>query len=320
MAKAISREDVINGYALLLGRAPTSEEIEADLARAEDLWTWISRIAASREAERYQLDRLSAIHMEQPERQRIEVEVAGETIATLLRHIEGVWSRLGDSAPYWSVLSAEEYREDCLTAAKVEEFYRSGADDVARFEAICRRNDIAIDHNRTVLELGCGLGRIGEHFARRYRHYIGVDISPTHLQRARRRFGEQSIANATLLPLADFLAQSPSFDVFYSFLTLQHSPPPVMFHLLRQCLARLRPGGCAFFQLPCDLYDYEFRVADYLCEIETDPDGEMEMHALPQRHVFRALTECQVTPLEIIPWPCIEPIGFSYVFIGQKNR
>jgi SAM-dependent methyltransferase len=320
MPKAISREDVINGYALLLGRSPADEEIEAHLAQGEDLWTWISRIAASEDARRYQYDRLSSVQMQQFERPPPEVEVSGEAIRTLLRHVGRVWSRLGDRDPYWSVLSDEKYRGHAVTAAEIEEFYCSGAGDVADLEAVCRSNEIVIDRDCTILELGCGLGRIGEHFARRYRRYIGVDISPAHLRRARQRFNDRSIDNATLLPLADFLADPPRFDVFYSLLTLQHSPPPVIFHLLQQCLARLRPGGCAFFQLPCHLFDYEFRLADYLSEIGTDPDGDMEMHALPQRYVFRAFAASRVIPLDVVPWPRIGPIGLSYAFLGRKRQ
>jgi SAM-dependent methyltransferase len=318
MSSLICRDDIIQGYQTFLGRDPETEEvIELFLSKKLDIWSWISIVAGSEEAKRRQLDRLSPAYMERTDPCRIEVDITPEAMQRLLQHVTKAWSRLGESDPYWSVLTAEKYHKNVITGRDLEQFYCSGARDIAELEAACTRNDIVIDHNCTVLDLGCGVGRIGEHFARRYAHYVGVDISPAHLQLARQRFRDQSIKNAKLALLPDFLDDNTSsFDIFYSLITLQHSPPPVIFYQLRHCLTRLRPGGYAFFQVPCQLYGYEFRLMDYLSRIGSCPD--MEMHALPQPHVFRAFAECNVIPIEVLPFPRIGPIGFSYAFLAQK--
>ena len=44
----------------------------------------------------------------------------------------------------------------------------------------------------------------------------------------------------------------------------------------------------------------------------------MEMHALPQAHVFRALAENGLVSVEVIPYPRIGPIGFSFAFLAIK--
>jgi 2-polyprenyl-3-methyl-5-hydroxy-6-metoxy-1,4-benzoquinol methylase len=181
--------------------------------------------------------------------------------------------------------------------------------------AACRRNGIVIDANATLLELGCGVGRVSEHLARHFQRYIGVDLSPSHLQIARQHLSSLGFENVRLLALEEFLEEPPPFDIFYTILTLQHNPPPVTLMLLRTCLSRLRPGGFAFFQLPCHLYNYEFDTAR---PASRPTDGAMEMHALPQAHVFRVLAENGLVPLEVIPYPRIGPIGFSFAFLATK--
>ncbi|HEY1796449.1 MAG TPA: class I SAM-dependent methyltransferase [Stellaceae bacterium] len=46
------------------------------------------------------------------------------------------------------------------------------------------------------MDLGCDVGRVGEHFARAYGGYIGVDITESHLDLTRRRFASLGLTNA----------------------------------------------------------------------------------------------------------------------------
>ena len=90
-----------------------------------------------------------------------------------------------------------------------------------------------------------------------------------------------------------------------------------MYQLLRLFLDKLKPGGYAFFQLPCHIYDYSFDADRYLAG-----EGKyqaMEMHALPQKYVFEAMYRHGLQPIEIWPFPVIGPIGISYVFLARKN-
>ncbi len=180
----------------------------------------------------------------------------------LLHRVEAAWSKLGKEEPYWSVLTDDTFRAETIDDATIEAFYASGAEEVEAFEAACVRNGLPNMRQATVLDLGCGIGRVGEHFARAYDGYIGVDISESHLRPR---------APALRVPGPDQRASDGAerfsgrvagiFDVFFSILSLQHSPPPVMQYLLQLCLERLQPGGYAFFQLPCYLYNYEFRLS-----------------------------------------------------------
>jgi SAM-dependent methyltransferase len=315
----LTRDDVIAAYRRVLGREPESDEVvEQHLAAHKDIWSFVITVIEAEEVRRYQFEHAVALFVAKQEFRRIEVDAPPGATALLLRRVEAAWIKLGKEEPYWSVLTDDNFRAEVMDDPMIEAFYASGAEEVEGFEAACVRNSMPNMRQATVLDLGCGVGRVGEHFARGYDQYIGVDISDTHLDLARQRFEMLGLNNAKLMLLDDFLTAKPEFDIFFSVLSLQHSPPPVMHHLLQICLERLQPGGYAFFQLPCYLHDYEFRLSDYL----SHPEGPeaMEMHALPQARVFRTLAEAGLVAAEVLPFPRIGLIGFSYVFVARKPR
>jgi SAM-dependent methyltransferase len=317
MINTITREDVVEGYRLLLGRDPESEAvIEAYLAEQLTLWPFLKLLAGSSEGVHHAVDYASGYFIKHQGIFDIDVDFSPEERSRLIKNTEEAWLVLGQTDPYWSVLTDNFYRADALTLASREQFYGTGAAEVEVFESACVRNGLKLNRDGTVLDLGCGVGRVGEHFARSYSKYIGVDISTAHLEIARERFSLQRLSNTTLMQLSAFLNTGPDFDILYSVLTLQHNPPPIMLSVLSGCFERLRPGGCAFFQLPCYLYEYEFRHSSYLSRERAD--WGVEMHALPQPYVFRTLAEHGMVPVEVVPYPRIGPIGFSYAFFSHK--
>jgi len=316
----LTRDDVIAAYRRVLGREPESDEVvDQHVAAHKDLWSFVIAVIEAEEVRRYQFEHAVALFVARQEFRRIEVDAPPGATALLLRRVEAAWSKLGKEEPYWSVLTDDNFRTEVMDDAAIGAFYASGIEEVEAFEAACVRNSLPNMRQATVLDLGCGVGRVGEHFAHTYDRYIGVDVSETHLDLARRRFEMLGLNNTKLMLLGDFLAAKPEFDIFFSVLSLQHSPPPVMHHLLQVCLERLQPGGYAFFQLPCYLHNYEFRLSDYLSHPEGPPEV-MEMHALPQARVFRTLAEAGLVTAEVLPFPRIGLIGFSYVFVARKPR
>jgi SAM-dependent methyltransferase len=314
-AGRLTRDQIIEGYRLFFDRDPESEAIiESYIVLDLELWQFLRVLADSAEARRCQVDKGSQLFIEQAN-SPIQAEATPDVLAELMASTKTAWSGLGETDVFWSVLTEDEYRKEAFDETARKAFYGSGEAEFADFAAACRRNGVAIDPGATVLELGCGVGRISEHLARRFQHYIGVDISPSHLRIAGEHLSSLGLENVELLALEDFLKQPPSFDILYTILTLQHNAPPVILMLLRTCLSRLRPGGRAFFQLPCHLYDYDFDAARHAAQ---SPDEGMEMHALPQAHVFRALAENGLVPVEVIPYPRIGPIGFSFAFLAVK--
>ena len=108
----------------------------------------------------------------------------------------------------------------------------------------------------TVLDLGCGIGRVTRYVAPRCREVWAVDISPHMLELARRRLA--GIPNVRFA-LCDgiSLAEPPekSVDVAYSLLTLQHVEREHAFALMREVHRVLKPGALAYFTFPNLLSD-----------------------------------------------------------------
>jgi SAM-dependent methyltransferase len=309
--------DVEACYRIFLGRDCESPTVAAShLSDAPSVWTLIERFRISPEARRQNVYVASEqIHHDQDAR-GVNLALDGAQADALTARVESVWSRYGREEAFFSVLTNPRYLSLTLEDRDVEEFYATGVAEVDRFLAICRRNDVEPQAAWSVLELGCGVARMGEAFARRFASYDGVDISAGHLAIARERLRSRHVANTTLRLLADFLAADDGYDVFYSVIVLQHNPPPIIHRLLEAGLGRLNPGGYAFFQVPCFLYDYQFEAGQYLAE--HDRAEMMEMHALPQRRIFELLARHGLQPVEVSPDGWIGPVGLSYSFLARK--
>jgi SAM-dependent methyltransferase len=134
-----------------------------------------------------------------------------------------------------------------------------GAPDVTRFwdggeEALSLLLDIAgasIEPEHTVLDIGCGLGRLSRAAAGRAQRVLALDVSEEMLSQARElnvhlRNVEWIHGDGhTVEPLPD-----ASVDCCISLVVFQHIPDPaITLGYLREIGRVLRPGGFAAFQL-----------------------------------------------------------------------
>jgi SAM-dependent methyltransferase len=313
-----SHDDVVNCYRLFLGRDPESAEVVAHhLSSKPTIWGLVQAFTTSDEAALFNIDRACAAICGRQDARGVDVHIPDDAAAKLNAHISEVWSKYGRENAFFSVLTNPDYLAKRITDEVKEDFYATGAIDVRFFDEVCQRNAIELPPSRTVLDLGCGVGRIGEHLAQRFESYVGVDISSEHLAIAQRRLHAKKLLNTQFSLLSDELKSTRQFDIFYSNIVLQHNPPPIIYRILDAFLPRLNSGGIGYFQLPCYLYNYSFNVADYLNGKGMRSD--MEMHALPQRYVFELLAKHGLTPVEVIPNPRIGPIGYSYSFLASKR-
>lgn len=130
------------------------------------------------------------------------------------------------------------------------------ASDEEMFNTGKRDLDLLIPETDTeqlvFLEIGCGVGRLLLHAARRFNRVLGVDISRSALEIARKFL--KGIDNVQLILTADYKLYSvpdESVDIVGSFATLFSVPTEVLCGYLLEANRVLKPGGKIAIQLYC---------------------------------------------------------------------
>ena len=312
-----SEEDLVNCYRVLLGREPEPADISPEvLAAGPRRWDLIRAFLRSEEVMIRQLAGLGEHISTKGYANHVELDGTPGQMATLLAHVHQVWAKYGEEEPYWSVLTSPAFFRSAMDAAAQDSFYLSGRASCDLFAIACARSALSLPTGGLVLDFGCGVGRLGEHLSQDFARYLGVDISRPHLDLARARMDHLGRSNCEFRTLPDFLESATTFDAFISLIVLQHNPPPIMDQLLNNLLSRLNRGGVGYFQLPCFLFNYEFRLADYLSGIAVNKT--MELHALPQRRVFDAIADHGCRLVEATLDGLIGNYGLSYSFLVRK--
>ena len=98
-----------------------------------------------------------------------------------------------------------------------------------------------------VLELGCGVGRIGRELAGQCNHWTGVDISKHMLNHAEERLSHLDNVSFHQLTRTDLqMIPDASIDKAYSVAVLCHMDKEDMFLYLQELNRVLKPGGSVF--------------------------------------------------------------------------
>src|SRR4051812_4756560 len=158
-----------------------------------------------------------------------------------------------ESERYWD----ERARENALFYVDNEidygdpdtaEFWRRGEGVVDR---MLDATGVSVGPDETVVDIGCGVGRLTRVLAARARHVYGVDVSREMLELAKRHNPE--LHNVEWLHgdgqglgvLGD-----ASVDGCFSHVVFQHIPDPaITLNYVREMGRVLRPGGWALFQV-----------------------------------------------------------------------
>ena len=127
--------------------------------------------------------------------------------------------------------------------ADPSEYDRSGADtadDVARLAAV--------QPTDTVVEIGCGTGRVGTKLASRCGHWVGCDVSKNMLGHARETLAALSNVSLVHLNGVDLSGlDSGSADVVYCTGVFMHLDEWDRYRYVLEARRVLRPGGRVYF-------------------------------------------------------------------------
>ena len=247
----------------------------------------------------------------------VDLSASESVVEEIFAHIQKSWVSLGENDPYYSVLTRGRFWQSKITKQRIHEFYESGKEEVARLLKTLARNSIDAAALRTCLDYGCGACRISRWLSEDFETVYAYDVSKNHLDISKKYLKKEGVSNVNyhhLKSLGD-LVNLPKVDLISCVIVLQHNPPPVIRWTIEQFMKALNTGGFAFFQVPTYREGYRFLAEEYLEDVP--PEGEIEMHVLPQHEIFEIVrTEgCRVTEvLEDLSasW------GLSNTFLVQK--
>lgn len=214
----------------------------------------------------------------------VQVLADRRELERLWDHVAEQWSQLGETNPWWSVLSAPRFRRERIDSVIVEELYESGSAVASELHTVLASMG---KQPRLLIDFGCGVGRLSWNLSKAGFKVCGVDISAGNLEEAAVRMSEVGSGfQPVQLKQLDDLWLIPRAEVVVSFITLQHNPPPVQVFILERLCNLLLPGGVLFIQYVASIKNYGFSSQSFL-ELEMT---EMDMHALPTTAFVQTVT------------------------------
>jgi SAM-dependent methyltransferase len=322
----ITSEQVTLAYQLFLGRDPESPEIINNLCQTvhsvSALRDTFVRSAEFRQRMGEVLDKQQNVQLRHPfhlPHIPVESQTSDEQMRQMFERIKYEWSYLGETEPYWSTITQPQYHRDQFEEHRAQ-FYQSGKYIVDIFMAAMRRCNVNPSQIKSILEVGCAVGRVTQHLGAQFPKVIASDISLPHINIAKAQLSNQNVNNVEFIHWEDprALYQLPSVDAILSVIVLQHNPPPLIRWILQNLLTCLNPGGVAYIQIPSYRNGYLFEVERYL---QTPQPNTLEMHFLPQQQIFSVIEESGCICLEVREDGMVgdESVMLSNTFLIQKH-
>ena len=202
-----------------------------------------------------------------------------------------VWKKLSETNPYWSVVSLDKYRGH-LSLENRRDFFESGEQNVQYFIKIVTQLSPHLTLS-TVIDFGCGVGRLTIPLCRRAMQVFAVDISPAMLDLCQQNCKEAGFDNVIPIVSDDSLLGLNGIraDLIISSITFQHIRPERGLRLLKRLTALLNPGGvlCAFVLISGES-DRTSADAD-LASVLASPESFIEMNVYQLELVVLMLSD-----------------------------
>ena len=160
----------------------------------------------------------------------------GESLGEVLRQsYKATWNGLSQD------LDSANFYVSCI---QDEDEVRSNGEVTAKF----LRSALGLSKTDTVLEIGCGVARIGRELAPNCKEWHGCDISGNMIRFAKERTDHLPNVYLDELPTNDLsIYENESFDAVYCTIVFMHIDKPDVYKYMQEALRVLRPGGVAYF-------------------------------------------------------------------------
>jgi SAM-dependent methyltransferase len=150
---------------------------------------------------------------------------------------------------YWDAAAAGDGRSELFSVPGIQG-WEPGV--TACIDQIVPALSDALKPGNTILDLGCGIGRLTLPLATRYPDtaFVGLDISPRMVTLARNNAKARRLRNARFLTSDGRTLPKtlPRLTGAFSVLTFQHVPPEAQEGYVKSLTAKLEPGGTLCLQ------------------------------------------------------------------------
>jgi len=154
------------------------------------------------------------------------------------------WKWYGEGDPYFGVLTQPRYHLDELSDSGLSEFFASGQEHVDEVLQTARDRVDAPHAYGTVLDFGCGVGRLAVPFAKHADRVVGVDVAPGMLAEARKNADRFGVDNLDLVSTEEWLGRvGERYDLAHTYIVLQHMSVNRGLTIIDAMLDRLAPEG-----------------------------------------------------------------------------
>jgi SAM-dependent methyltransferase len=158
--------------------------------------------------------------------------------------LDAEWEEWGRRDPYFGVITHGDFRRAKLGDRERAAFFDSGVSYVGHVLGACRRHFGELPRFRRILDFGCGVGRIAIPLAAHGEELVGVDVSESMLEEARRNCDSFGAHNVTLVQAGDMTGQvGGKFDLVHSFIVFQHLEVERGREIFAGFLSALSEGG-----------------------------------------------------------------------------
>ncbi len=173
-----------------------------------------------------------------------------------LKETQAQWEKMAQEDALYGVLSHPDKRGGKWN---LEEFLATGRAEIEERLAWAQAQGVFIGPSKA-LDFGCGVGRLTQALASRFEKTLGVDVSPTMLQKARAINRQGEGCEYILNEAADLtILETASFDLVYSNIVLQHLPIELALKYVSEFARLLKPGASALFFYPEQSQDAAWR-------------------------------------------------------------
>ena len=175
----------------------------------------------------------------------------------LNRKMKEQWEKIASINTYYGIDACPDF--ESVVDIDEQEFWQRGSETGERLLNVLNLNNPSL---LTMVEIGCGIGRMTQYFAQKFGKVYAFDISENMLQMAKDKWGHlQNIefilgSGSDLKPI-----KNNCIDLVFSFIVLQHVlREEIVLSYIKECGRVLRTNGIAFLQFRT--YTPEMRISE----------------------------------------------------------